>query len=554
MGLAASQVRLLSLTSRQHSIEGEAHRLQANKLRLSNDSDTAYMKYLNALDDTFIKTRQVKNDTGAASWIDASINNLLRYQTSEETTGQVFYVQDIGTGKLYIPTEIGNKFNAATGMRDFVMACDPNIEYEEVVENDYIEKKYLELKSKGYDKILAPTIEESNRLVAEYYSARVKETATIGVAKNALSNIPYLNSQNNYTSPTETSNIGQRYRNSIANVMNQTEYATTYTADEKKILEASLVFMNMLNLVFPDKETARYTDYAEETTYAINEISSSKNGCKYVSSSIEYGETQTYLSMLNGGTLSWTGKKGVSKIFSDNSKPKESISTDYNFDIDLYDYSFSMNSTPTTINDILQNHAPNSTTMGDAIYKILKRVSSLDSPVKDFLSRNHIREEDIKHYQEYKEAEDVYRDYEAVYAWKANDPVKAAYYEEIYNAITAAGGWIEADEAKAKNSTWVSNMVKNAQVIITDWDPEHEILTNTTTALVTNLNEVTDQNYIERVSQEYEDTLNEINAKDTRFDKRLAQLETEREAIVTEVDGLKEVMKNNVEKTFKVFG
>ena len=84
MGLAASQVRLLSLTSRQHSIEGEAHRLQANKLRLSNDSDTAYMKYLNALDDTFLKTRQVKNDTGAASWIDASINNLLRYQTSDE--------------------------------------------------------------------------------------------------------------------------------------------------------------------------------------------------------------------------------------------------------------------------------------------------------------------------------------------------------------------------------------------------------------------------------------------------------------------------------------
>lgn len=554
MGLSSSQARLLTLTSRQHSIEGEAHRLQANKLRLSNDSDTAYMKYLNALDDTFLKTRQVKNDTGAASWIDASINNLMRYQTSDETTGKVFYVQDIGTGKLYIPTEIGNKFDSSTGMREFVMACDPSIEYEEHNENEQIEKKYLEMISKGYDTVLAPTIEESNRLVSEYYEARVKEAGTIGAAKSALNQYPLANSDGNYTASTENSVVGQQYRNVISNIINQPEYRTTYTAQERKLLEESLLFMNVLNQVFPDKETVRYSDYTEETVYAISEISSAKNGKKYTTSTIEYGETNTLLSMLNGGTLSWVGKKGVSKIFDDTSKPKESVQTNYNFDIDIYNYTYTVNGTSTTLNDVLQANAPECSTMGEAIYKILKRVASLRSPVSEFLSSNGITKDDIKNYQEYRQAAEVYKTYEAVMVWKANDPVKAAYYEEIYNAITAAGGWIEADEARAKNGTWVSNMVKNAQVIITDWDESKEILTNTTTALVTNLKEVTDQNYIEKVSQEYEDTLNTINAKDARFDKRLAQLESERSAIMTEVDGLKSVMKNNIEKTFKVFG
>lgn len=551
MGLAASQVRLLSLTSRQHSIEGEAHRLQANKLRLSNDSDTAYMKYLNALDDTFLKTRQVKNDTGAASWIDASINNLLRYQTSDETTGQVFYVQDIGTGKLYIPTEIGNKFDSSTGMREFVMACDPSIEYEEVIENENIEKNYQLMLSKGYDKIIAPTIEESNLLIAEYYSAKEKERATISVAKAALNLLPLQNLDGNYTVSSKDADLGQRFRSALAKIMSESEYDTTYTAQEKRLFSATFEFMNSLNLVFPDDTIVKGSDYTEQTTYSIDKITSTKNLKNYTTSNIEYGQTEALLSLLNGGTLNWNGKKSVTKIYNDVTKQKETLQHSYNLNIDLYDYAYSGTE---TINQTLLNNAPGVSTMGEALYKTLKRVSSMTSPLHEFLSRHSISEEDINHFSEYKKAADLYKSYEAVMVWKSNNPVKAAYYEEIYNAITAAGGWIEADESKAKNGTWVSNMVKNAQVIITDWDPENEILTNTTTALVTNINEVTDQNYIEKVSQEYEDTLNEINVKDTRFDKRLAQLETEREAIVTEVDGLKEVMKNNVEKTFKVFG
>ena len=48
--------------------------------------------------------------------------------------------------------------------------------------------------------------------------------------------------------------------------------------------------------------------------------------------------------------------------------------------------------------------------------------------------------------------------------------------------------------------------------------------------------------------------MNKINAKDTRYDNKLSQLETERNAIKTEIESLETVAKDNVDRTFKIFG
>lgn len=71
MGLAASQARLLTLTSRMHSIEYKAQKLEAEKLQLANDSDQVYNTYLNALDATKVQYRFVNND-GSTSFSNAT--------------------------------------------------------------------------------------------------------------------------------------------------------------------------------------------------------------------------------------------------------------------------------------------------------------------------------------------------------------------------------------------------------------------------------------------------------------------------------------------------
>ena len=53
--------------------------------------------------------------------------------------------------------------------------------------------------------------------------------------------------------------------------------------------------------------------------------------------------------------------------------------------------------------------------------------------------------------------------------------------------------------------------------------------------------------------QEYEEELALINQKDTRYDKKLSTLETERNALTNEIDSLKQIIKSNIETNFKVF-
>lgn len=75
MGLASSQARLLTLTSRQHAIEYKAQKLQAEKLQLANDSDQVYNTYLHNLDAKKIQYKQVDN-SGAITFVDANFNAL----------------------------------------------------------------------------------------------------------------------------------------------------------------------------------------------------------------------------------------------------------------------------------------------------------------------------------------------------------------------------------------------------------------------------------------------------------------------------------------------
>ncbi len=57
-----------------------------------------------------------------------------------------------------------------------------------------------------------------------------------------------------------------------------------------------------------------------------------------------------------------------------------------------------------------------------------------------------------------------------------------------------------------------------------------------------------------RAEAEYETAMNEIQNKDKRFDLELQTINTEHDAIQTEMDSVTKVMDKNIERTFKIFG
>jgi len=69
----------------------------------------------------------------------------------------------------------------------------------------------------------------------------------------------------------------------------------------------------------------------------------------------------------------------------------------------------------------------------------------------------------------------------------------------------------------------------------------------------TSLQEVTDEVDLKKAEAKYEADMRKINAKDKKFDTDLAAMEAERNAIKTEMETLKTVAKDNVDRTFKLF-
>jgi len=90
----------------------------------------------------------------------------------------------------------------------------------------------------------------------------------------------------------------------------------------------------------------------------------------------------------------------------------------------------------------------------------------------------------------------------------------------------------------------------NAFAKETDFDfADYETSVSTNTGL----QEVSDEVELKKAEAKYEADMKKIDNKDKKFDTDLAALETERNAIKQEIETLKTVAKDNVERTFKLF-
>ena len=132
---------------------------------------------------------------------------------------------------------------------------------------------------------------------------------------------------------------------------------------------------------------------------------------------------------------------------------------------------------------------------------------------------------------------EVSDDAEAGYEYKNGqiwytDPATGEYVDPVSNNPTSSGYSV----TDASKSEYVFKVFKN-----------------TSLSTSTNIQEISDEKELKKAEAQYEADMNRINAKDARYDTELSQLETERNAIKNEIDTLKTVAKDNVDRTFKLF-
>lgn len=111
MGMSSSQARLLTLTARLHSIEHKAQKLEADKLRLANDSDKVYETYLERLDATKLQYSALTAD-GTMTFKDATLNameNGIIGNWNGETSKNILFLQSLD-GKVLVTPAVAAKY------------------------------------------------------------------------------------------------------------------------------------------------------------------------------------------------------------------------------------------------------------------------------------------------------------------------------------------------------------------------------------------------------------------------------------------------------------
>ena len=125
------------------------------------------------------------------------------------------------------------------------------------------------------------------------------------------------------------------------------------------------------------------------------------------------------------------------------------------------------------------------------------------------------------------------------------------------------GNWTECSTIKqvqdatgksiSESSTETLRNMVEAGFIVFEKPASDGTFSEVNIATDTSLQEVSDETQLKKAEAKYEADMRKINAKDKKFDTDLAAMEQERNAIKTEMDTLKSVAKDNVDRTFKLF-
>ena len=550
MGLAASQARLLSLTARQHTVEGRAQYLQAQKLRLANESDRVYENYVNALDATSIQTKSYDSN-GKVHWLDGSLNNLMRYDADNKSLGNIYYVQDINSGKLYMPTNLVNAYNSSNN-DVFQFLNNIGIKYEkDVYNNEYMDalRTVNAYKNEGYD-----TFPYSQTQVETYKSLR---SETLNPTKSST----YNNADELYklvSFSESTTNKGVYYPSdktqysALLAQLNNLKGTTYYTGTNKTIIDYISNFD--VSGVFADTSKASNisatTNEPDKTLYVYWD-KAKENEKENEEDKQQIDDLMKLKMLLNGG--SWKKTSNIFDPIFGTNLIGEATTTGNIYTDDMQN----------TLNAYTRTNNAN---MGEALVKMAsdikdsetnKALTTANNNFQTFFTSIGTTQEEfetkLSNYNTYNNAvADLSTKDQTTYT-KYEDDNLGPYYEQIFNAINAAGGCTEITTENAKSGSWLTNMVKNAQVVLATFDNDKKELDNITASSNVGLREISNDREITKADSEYEADMEAINSKETKYNTQLNQLESERNAIKTEIESLKQIREDNISSTFKLF-
>ena len=146
---------------------------------------------------------------------------------------------------------------------------------------------------------------------------------------------------------------------------------------------------------------------------------------------------------------------------------------------------------------------------------------------------------------------------EQVYINRASDSsgndTEWYYFYNLHKQISEAGGYETVPQQMTGNKEYLRNLLVHGFAYLTVLDKKTKEFVDTSVATNTSLQEVDDEKELRKAEAKYEADMRRIDYKDRKFDYDLAALDAERNAVKSEMETLKTVAKDNVDRTFKLF-
>ena len=144
--------------------------------------------------------------------------------------------------------------------------------------------------------------------------------------------------------------------------------------------------------------------------------------------------------------------------------------------------------------------------------------------------------------------------------FNTHDYLNEKYFEKTADAEQS---WVEFDETLINSPEWLKFALESGEITLEkvvfneDYDTTTELENKTWTATswssTADIVEVTDELAITKAEVKYNQALRDIQAKDKEYDNDIKKLDTEHNALQTEYDSIKGVLDKNMERSFKAF-
>lgn len=550
MGLAASQARLLTITSRKADCEYQSMRLSHQKIALSRELNEISNEYQNSLNQTKLYYDFYgKGDT----------SNPLNYNLLMTPSALNDYFPTLilnQQGRVVVDSSIAAAARAAgipqEGINGLPSSDMRNAFVEGLFTNGVISKKtrdsilstvYNQAAGVGSTDMLSTQYVETDLdglidalgSLSVYVNPEIQDCSYIGAASNAADGskqsefylADLLNDQEQYLILTDAQK-GARYPASAAKAI-----ANSVSADGGFIDEMYEAFSQVLNV---DPVSANALAYARNMTKSMFDTSDVGDNSYGHHDGGSHG-------IENIGTIG----KGLDGKWDSGNRGKGS------------DYKDKIKNEAENYVGIVYTHTYRGGVMGYN-RNINHAALNLNNVAKAFLT----------YFAQYMERLAIQPNYSAVVAHKeesnlvTDDPTYiykinagttvseedakiGLFYDTLFNQL-CLNGWTE--NAEIIDQEYLQEMLKSGMMFISTIDDDgYYYQENYTTN--TFIKEVSDDSAIAEAEAKYTNTKARLNSKEEELDLKMKNLDTEISSLTTEYDSVKSVIDKNIEKSFK---